>query len=154
MRVMSSCVSCHNAGIVPSDDAVRSFAEENADLFSEVTLARVRESFPGEGEMTALGLADSQRIVEAAERAGQPAGTPDPVSRLVLDYDLGLTFDQMAAELFLDRASLIERLPSLPEDVAAAATSGVLERAVFEARYLEAACALYGAAESSPVGCP
>jgi hypothetical protein len=57
-------------------------------------------------------------------------------------------------ELFLDRASLIERLPSLPEAIATAATSGVLERSVFEARYLEAACALYGAAESSPVGCP
>lgn len=154
MRVMSSCVSCHNAGIIPFTDVVRSFGEGNPDLFSEVTLARVRETFPSEGEMTALGLADNQRIVEAAERAGQPRGTPDPVSRLFLDYDLALTFDQVAAELFLDRASLIERLPSLPEDVAAAATSGVLERAVFEARYLEVVCALYGAAESSPVGCP
>lgn len=153
-RVASSCGSCHNAGIIGFDDAVRSFAEDNADLFSEVTLARVREAFPSEGEMAALREADSQRIVEAAERAGQPQGTPDPVERMFVDYDLSLTFDQLAAELFLDRASLIEQLPSLPEDIAAAATSGVLERSVFEARYLEAACALYGAAESSPVGCP
>src|SRR5436190_23792337 len=103
--------------------------------------------------MGVLQAADAERMVAAAERAGQPRDTPDPLARTVLDYELGLTFDQLAAELFLDRASLIERLPSLPEAIATAATSGVLERSVFEARYLEAACALYGAAESFPVGC-
>jgi hypothetical protein len=104
--------------------------------------------------MEALVIGDSQRISVAAGLAGQPDGTPDPLARTFLDYELALTFDRLAAELFLDRASLIERLPSLPEDIATAATSGVLERSVFEARYLEAACVLYGAAESAPVGCP
>jgi hypothetical protein len=42
----------------------------------------------------------------------------------------------------------------LPEEIATAATSGVLERSLFEEHYLEAACRLHGAAESSPVGCP
>ena len=152
-RVPSSCVNCHS-GIIAFEQQARSFVEDNADLFSGTVLARVRELFPSMEEMTALSEADSQRIIEAAERAGQPEGTPDPVARISIDYDLELTFDQVAAELFLDRAALIERLPSLPENVAAAATSGVLERSVFEALYLEAACALYGAAESSPVGCP
>jgi len=151
--VTSSCLSCHNGGIITFEDTARSFVEDNTDLFSEAVLARVRETFPSQREMQALMDADSQRIVAAAQRAGQPEGAPDPVSRLFLDYDFSLSFDQLAAELFLDRASLIERLPSLPEEVAAAATSGVLERSVFEAHYLQAACALYGAAESSPVGC-
>jgi len=153
-RVTSSCVSCHNGGIITVTDAARSFVEDNTDLFSEAVLARVQETFPSPEQMQRLMDADSQRIVEAAERAGQPQGAPDPVSRLFLDYDLALTFDGLAAELFLDRASLIERLASLPEEVAAAATSGVLERSVFEARYLEAACAIYGTTDSSPVGCP
>lgn len=154
VRVTSSCVSCHNGGIIAFEDSARGFVEENADLFSEDVLARVRETFPSADEMEALRAADSQRSVEAAERAGQPEGAPDPVARTFLEYDLGLTFDRLAAELFLDRASLIERLPSLPEDIATAATSGTLQRSVFEARYLEMACALYGTAESSPVGCP
>jgi hypothetical protein len=152
--VTSSCVSCHNAGLIDFVDEVRSFAEGNADLFSDDVLARVRETFPPKNEMLALMQADSQRMVEAAERAGQPQGAPDPLSRIFLDHEARLTFDQLAAELFLDRASLIERLPSLPESLAAAATADMLERPVFDALYLEAACALYGAAESSPVGCP
>lgn len=154
VRVTSSCVSCHNGGIITFGDTARGFVEDNADLFSDAVIARVRETFPGGDEMEGLRAADSQRGVEAAERAGQPEGAPDPLARTFLDYDLGLTFDRLAAELFLDRASLVEQLPSLPEDIATAATSGVLERSVFEARYLEIACALYGAAESSPLGCP
>jgi hypothetical protein len=154
MRVASSCVSCHNVGVIVFSDEARSFVEDNADLFPEAVIARARETFPTRSEMEALQAADNQRIVAASELAGQPDGTPDPLSRTFLDYELGLTFDRLAAELFLDRASLIERLPSLPEAIATAATSGMLERSVFEARYLEAACALYGGAESSPVGCP
>jgi serine/threonine-protein kinase len=152
--VSSSCVSCHNGGTITFTDGARPFVEDNTDLFSEAVVARVREVFPSAREMQALLDADSQRMVEGAERAGQPKGAPDPVSRVALDYELGLTFDQVAAELFLDRASLIERLPSLPETIAAAATSGTLERSTFEALYLQAACTLYGSAESSPVGCP
>jgi hypothetical protein len=154
VRVASSCASCHNTGIIAFTDVARGFVEDNADLFQDSVVARVQETFPPEGEMEALQAADSQRVVAAAVLAGQPDGSPDPVARTFLDYELGLTFDRLAAELFLDRASLIERLPSLPEDIATAATSGVLERAVFEARYQEAACRLYGGAESSPVGCP
>jgi hypothetical protein len=154
VRVASSCGSCHNGGIITFIDEARSFVDDNEDLFAEAVLARARETFPTQREMDALSAADVQRITAAAELAGQPNGTPDPVSRTFLDYELGLTFDQLAAELFLDRASLIEQLSSLPEEIATAATSGVLERRVFEAHYLEAACALYGAAESSPRGCP
>lgn len=153
-RVTSSCVSCHNAGVIPFVDEARGFVEDNADLFSEAVLTRVREIFPTKEEMLGLAQADSQLMLEAAERAGLPQGTPDPVSRIALDYGTRLTFDRLAAELFLDRGSLVERLPSLPEDIAAAAASDMLERSVFEALYLEAACALYGDAESSPVGCP
>jgi hypothetical protein len=153
-RVASSCASCHNGGTITFVDEARPFVEANADLFTDAVIARVRETFPTDNEMEALRAADSRRMIAAAELAGQPEGTPDPVARTFLDYELGLTFDRLAAELFLDRASLIERLPSLPEDIATAATSGVLERSVFEARYLEAACAIYGSAESSPVGCP
>ena len=154
MRLASSCVSCHNGGVIAFNDEARGFVEGNADLYSEAELARVGEVFPSQEEMEGLRTADSQRMFEAAELAGQPLTTPDPVSRTFLDYELRLTFDRLAAELFLDRATLIERLSSLPEDIATSATSGALERAVFEARYLEAACVLYGAAESSPVGCP
>jgi hypothetical protein len=154
VRVTSSCVSCHNAGTVAFTDETRSFVEDNPDLFPEAVIARVRETFPPSDEMDALRAADSQRMTAAAALAGQPEGTPDPLARAFLDYELALTFDRLAAELFLDRASLIEQLPSLPEDIATAATSGGLERSVFEARYLEAACALYADAESSPVGCP
>jgi hypothetical protein len=154
MRVGSSCASCHNGGIITFVDEARGFVEDNADLFSEAVSARVRETFPESTAMEELQAADSERIVAAFELAGQPDGTPDPIARTFLDYELGLTFDRMAAELFLDRASLIERLPSLPEEIATAATSGVLERALFEERYLEVACRLHGAAESSPVGCP
>jgi hypothetical protein len=154
VRVTSSCVSCHNAGTIVFIDETRGFVEDNADLFPEAVIARVRETFPAPDEMEALRAADNQRMTAAAALAGQPEGTPDPLARAFLDYEFALTFDRLAAELFLDRASLIERLPSLPEDIATAATSGLLERSVFEARYLEAACALYAAAESSPVGCP
>lgn len=153
-RVASSCVSCHNGGTVAFVDEARSFVESNADLFSDGVSARVRETFPTPEGMNLLLEGDSRRMTAAAELAGQPEGSPDPMARAYLDYELGLTFDRLAAELFLDRASLIERLPSLPEEFATAATSGVLERSVFEARYREAACALYGAAEISPLGCP
>jgi hypothetical protein len=154
MHVASSCVSCHNGGIIYFSDEARSFVDDNEDLFPEAVLARARETFPTPGALEALAAADSERITAAAQLAGQSEGTPDPVSRTFIDYDLGLTFDRLAAELFLDRASLIERLSTLPEEIATAATTGVLERSVFEAHYLEAACVLYGAAESSPRGCP
>lgn len=152
--VTSSCVSCHNAGIITLTDQARGFVEANPELFTDAELARIRESFLPESELQALMDGDSDLIQNAAERAGQPRGSPNPVSRVALDYELSLSFDALAAELFLDHASLIEQLPRLPEEIAAAATSGWLERSVFEARYLEAACALYATAESSPVGCP
>jgi hypothetical protein len=153
MQVASSCCSCHNAGTITFTDAVRPFAEDNPDLFSPAELARVRETFPLPSEMQALVDADGGRIMAALERAGQPKGTPDPLSRAVLDYEQGLSFDRLAAELFLDRPSLIQRLASLPEDMAVAAAAGTLERSVFEARYREVACALYATADSHPVGC-
>jgi hypothetical protein len=154
MRLAGSCFSCHNAGIIAFTDAVRPFVEENTDLFTAVELAQVRDTFLFRSQMQALMDVDGQRIGEALERAGLPRGTPDPLSRVSLDYAHALGFDQLAAELFLDRAQLIAQLPSLPEPIAAAATSGSLERATFEALYLQAACAVYAGADSSPVGCP
>lgn len=154
MRVASSCGSCHNAGIITFIDEARDFIEDNTDLYPEAVLARAREAFVSQDEMALLREADSERMAEAAGLAGQPRGTPDPVSRAFLDYEQGLTFERLAAELFLDTSSLIERLPSLPEDIATAATSGALERGVFEARYLEVACAVYSRTEISPRGCP
>lgn len=154
VRPVASCGSCHGNGIITFVDAVRPFVEENSDLFSDTDLSRVLETFPPQYVLQSLISDDSRRITSALERAGQPENSPDPVARVVLAHELALGFDQIAAELFLERSALIAELPRLPEPIAAAATSGRLERAAFDALYLQVACALYGSAESSPVGCP
>lgn len=154
MRLVASCLSCHNLGIVTFVDAVRPFVEDNPDLFSEAELARVLETFPPQSQLQALISSDGGRIVAAQERAGHPRRAGDPVSRVALEHDQALSFGQLAAELFLERAALIAELPRLPEAVAAAATSGRMERAMFEALYQQLACVLYGSADSAPVGCP
>lgn len=151
-RVMASCGSCHNGGLIVFDDAVRSFVEANvAGAFTPDEVQAVRDAYPESGVMSALVEADGQRLQLALERAGLPEGTPDPISRIALEYERVIDRDVVAGELYVrPDASELERLPPA---LAAALSANGLARATFEASYHEALCAVLDG-PIAPVGCP
>jgi hypothetical protein len=150
-RVMASCGSCHNGGIIPFEDAVRSFVEANvAGTFTADEVQAVRDTYPTPGVMPARMDEDSERLRAALVQAGQPADSPDPINRLALEYDLVVDRDVVARELYA-RPDAFE-LDQLPPSLATAVTANGLSRATFEASYREALCALHDG-PIVPVGC-
>lgn len=151
-RVMASCGSCHNGGLIVFDDAVRSFVEANvAGTFTPDEVQAVRDAYPEPGVMSAYVEADGERLQRALEQAGLPGDTPDPISRIALDYERVIDRDVVAGELYV-RPDAAE-LDRLPPALAAAVSANGLARATFEASYLEALCAVQDG-PIVPVGCP
>ena len=153
---IAACHACHESGLLPVADMIRSYADENSSLFDGQTLGDVRLQYPGGEAILELMAADSQVTIEAARQAGITRGGPEPLAYVYTQYELGsLSIDAAAAELGVTPLSLREQLGTLsPEWQGMAEPNGVIDRQIFVNHYAQAVCALHAVARNRPVGCP
>jgi serine/threonine-protein kinase len=152
----ASCHSCHNAGMITFTDTVRQFVVDNRTLFNNDTFEDVMNQYPSQAEFQRAMDADSELHVAAVERAGVPRRTPDPVSRVFLDFQLGNIDATIAAgELQVDREVLLDNLDLLdPQLVNLGEEGGYVDRDIFTANYLDSFCVLHSVDENQPANCP
>jgi len=154
----ASCHSCHNAGMITFTDTVRQFVIDNRVQFDNETFEDVMEQYPSKAEFDRQMDLDSEVHIRAAEAAGVPEGTPDPISRVYLDFQLGDVNTRKAAgelgvteEFLVDNLDLLDpRLANLGED----APNNFVDRNIFAATFLDAVCTLQLTGDNTPVGCP
>jgi serine/threonine-protein kinase len=154
----ASCHSCHNLGMITFTDTVRQFVVENKFLFDNDTYEDVLEQYPEPAEFQRVMDRDSELHVAAVEEAGVPRKTPDPVSRVFLDFQLGnVTAEIAAGELQVTKEELLDNLDLLNpqlQNLGAEGENAYVDRQVFTNNYLDSFCQLHGVDENQPVGCP
>jgi hypothetical protein len=101
--------------------------------------------------MMTLRNEDTQRLQRALVQAGQPEDSPDPVSRVALDYEYAVDLTVMASELYVRPETL--DTARLPPALSAALTVSGLAREALEANYHDALC-VFHTGRIVPVGCP
>ncbi len=151
-RVPVSCAGCHAGGILPVADEVRPLYEPSGGEPAEPH-ARVLRAYPLRGELEAAAELDSEPIRALRRSLGLPPqfGLGPQLS---LQHDRDLFTPVLAAELFVDEATLVRRAKELPRELAVAVLGGgIVSRRSFERVYLEALCAL-GTGRNQPAGCP
>jgi mono/diheme cytochrome c family protein len=153
----ASCNSCHNAGIISFGDKVRQFVIDNKFKFDSDTFQTVMDQFPDATTMQGYVDSDSAVHNNALIRAAIPAGTPDPVSRVYLDFQLAnISTAQVAGELNVTPDELKQNLQLLDPTLQDLGNpqKGYIERPVLQNVFLNTVCALHSVDENVPVGCP
>jgi hypothetical protein len=162
----ASCHSCHNAGMISFTDTVRQFVLDNRTLFDNDTYEAVMNQYPTQQEFQAAMDRDSELHVSRVAQAGVPRGTPDPVSRLFLDFQLGnITAIQAAGELGVTRQELVDNLDILNPELQnlgvackdekdCLTKNAYVSRTIFTANYLDSLCQLHTIDENQPQNCP
>jgi serine/threonine-protein kinase len=153
----ASCHSCHNAGMIPFTDGVRTFVENNKTLFDNDTFEHVERQFPGQTVFQQYIDSDSLLHVNSVAKAGVPAGTPDPVGRVYLDFQfaVNITAKVAAGELQVSEQDLsneISRLDPLLSNLAK--PDGYVDRNVFTDVFLATFCELHSTDTNQPSNCP
>jgi hypothetical protein len=151
----ASCHSCHNAGMITFTDSVRSYVVENRVQYDNETFEDVMEQYPDFATFKSQMDRDSAVHVEATERAGVPPGTPDAVSRVYLDFQLGnIDLNMAAGELSVEPEILLENIDLLDPRLAnLAVEDGYVARSIMDATFLDSVCVLHSVQDNSPVGC-
>ena len=152
----ASCHSCHNIGMITFTDNVRQYVQDNRVLFDNQTFEDVMEQYPSAAEFQTQMDKDSEVHLAATEAAGVPRGTPDPISRTYLDFQLGnITARQAAGELGVKEADLLRNLDLLdPRLAPLGVENGFVDRNIFQDTFLDAVCTLQSVQDNGPVGCP
>ena len=151
----ASCHSCHNAGMITFTDSVRQYVIDNRVQYDNETFEDVMEQYPEPEAFKNQMDRDSAVHIAATERAGVPAGTPDPISRVYLDFQLGdVTLTIAAGELGVEPEVLRENIALLdPRLGNLAKEGGYVDRNIMDATFLDSVCILQSVQENGPVGC-
>jgi hypothetical protein len=151
----ASCNSCHNAGMITFTDTVRQFVEENRTQFDNDTYESVMIQYPDAKTFQDKMDQDSAVHVAALEEAGVPAGVPDAVSRVYLDFQLGdITLDLAAGELAVPADQLKQDLDLLDPRLAnLGEKDGYVSRTIFDDTFLDSVCILHAVNDNAPANC-
>jgi hypothetical protein len=152
----ASCHSCHNIGMITFTDTVRKYVIDNKVQFDNDTFESVMEQYPLPNVFQDAMDRDSEVHLAATERSGVPRETPDSVSRVYLDFQLGNVDRRLAAgELGVTEAVLERNIDLLDPRLGNLAVDGAyVDRNIMKATFLDAICTLQGVQENTPVGCP
>jgi mono/diheme cytochrome c family protein len=138
-----SCMSCHVRGLLPKDDQVRAHVLKNAEAFEPRDREAVAALYAPPERTRRLMQDDMERFARALEKAGVPAGDPEPVLAVTLRYEGVLDLRGAAAEVGLRPdhfAARLRRAPDLARPLGALlARGGTVQRQVFEETYPELA---------------
>lgn len=156
LSVGVSCTACHNGGLVPFQDQVREYVGQRLDTrFDAETVQRVEEIYPPRRELNRIVEQDSLRFLEALEATGIPRNSPDSVSRVYLQNELGdVRRAEVAAELFVAPETLSEKVDVLPAILRVATDTRTLDRNQFARVYRQAMCVLQTGEAIGIAGCP
>ncbi len=150
-----SCLSCHVRGLLPKDDQVRAHVARNAEAFPPRDREAVLALYAPPERLRRLMKEDMERFARALEKAGVPAGEPEPVQAVTLRYEGVLDLRTAAAEAGLrpdDFAALLRNAPDLARTLGALlARGGTVQRQVFEETYPELARLFRLGADAAPV---
>ncbi|MEY2933875.1 MAG: hypothetical protein RL033_4624, partial [Pseudomonadota bacterium] len=155
VRAGASCFSCHNAGVI-------SFTDQLRDIWSpavatpDADLQLVLDAYPPASELAQAVEADNDGYKAALERTGVRRSMPDSVSRLYLDFHVGVVDQARAAEeLLTTRETLGIEMLRLPGGLfPLGGETRLLSREVFLHDYRAGVCVLNESALNKPVGCP
>jgi hypothetical protein len=152
----ASCHSCHNAGMITFTDTVRQFVLENKTIFDNKTYEAVMNQYPTPQVFQKAMDDDSELHVRSVEKSGIPRGTPDAVSRMYLDFQLGNVTAKIAAgELQVTEAELIDNIQDLDPKLAnLGVKDGYVDRGIFTAAFVDSLCQLHSVDENLPANCP
>jgi WD40 repeat protein/mono/diheme cytochrome c family protein len=138
-----SCLSCHVRGLLPKDDQVRASVQKNASAFAPRDRDAILALYAPPERLRRLMKEDMERFARALEKAGVPAGDPEPVLAVTLRYEGVLDLRAAAAEAGLrpdDFAARLRNAPDLARPLGALlARGGTVQRQVFEETYPELA---------------
>jgi WD40 repeat protein/mono/diheme cytochrome c family protein len=138
-----SCLSCHVRGLLPKDDQVRAHVLKNARAFAPRDREAILALYAPPERLRRLMKEDMERFGHALEKAGVPAGEPEPVLAVTLRYEGVLDLRTAAAEAGLkpdDFAGRLRNAPDLARPLGALlARGGTVQRQVFEETYPELA---------------
>jgi len=152
----ASCHSCHNAGMITFTDTVRQFVVENKTIFDNKTYEAVLAQYPTPQVFQAAMDSDSELHVRSVEKAGIKRGTPDAVSRMYLDFQLGdVTATIAAGELQVEKDVLLANIEKLdPKLSNLGVDGGHVDRGIFTAAFVDSLCVLHSIDENQPANCP
>jgi len=151
----ASCHSCHNAGMISFTDTVRQFVQDNKVRFDRETFESVMAQYPDFATFQRQMDKDSAVHISATEEAGVPPNTPDPISRVYLDFQLGnVDIATAAGELGVEPDVLLENLDLLDARLAPlSARDGYVDRNIMDATFLDSVCRLQAVQRNRPAGC-
>jgi mono/diheme cytochrome c family protein len=151
----ASCHSCHNAGMITFTDTVRQYVEENKRDFDNDTYEAVMAQYVDARTFQDAMDRDSAMHVQALERAGVPAETPDAVSRTYLDFQLGnIDINLAAGELGVPADELIDNVDNLdPRLGNLEVEGGYVDRNILDATFVDSICILQAVQENQPLNC-
>jgi mono/diheme cytochrome c family protein len=136
-----SCLSCHVRGLLPKDDQVRAHVLNNASAFAARDREAILALYAPPERLRRLMKEDMERFARALEKAGVPAGEPEPVLAVTLRYEGVLDLRTAAAEAGLkpdDFAGRLRNAADLARPLGALlARGGTVQRQVFEETYPE-----------------
>jgi serine/threonine-protein kinase len=151
----ASCHSCHQAGLITFTDTVRDYVIQNSADFDNDTFESVMEQYPEPLVFQNRMDQDSAMHVRAVEATGIPPKTPDAITRVYLDFQLGdITARYAAAELNVTEEYFLRNINLLDPRLAPLARGTAVSRDVFDATYFDAICVLQGVSENAPANCP
>jgi serine/threonine-protein kinase len=151
-----SCHSCHNAGLITFTDTVRQYVIDNSRLFDNETFEDVMNQYPDPKVFEAQMDLDSEMHIRSVERSGLPEGTPDPISRTFLDFQLGnLSLAKAAGELSVTPEDLVRNIRGLdPKLAKLTEANGFIDRNTMTGTYIDSLCELQSVSENQPANCP
>jgi mono/diheme cytochrome c family protein len=150
----TSCMGCHNLGLIAFEDQVRDFTLENAVALrlDNDEVEAIEEVYPTAQQFAAIVADDTEQFYQRAlESADLPTSGPDPVSRVFQRFDLDLELNDIAGDLGLTPEQLGRDIRELDEAVQVVdAPGGSIDRDDFTQFYVNSLCILSIALENSP----
>jgi hypothetical protein len=146
----ASCHRCHNGGLIPFVDAVRSYVESNLTEYDAETVFQVFEQYIPQDDWSPILLSDSEVHLSAVERAGVTRGLPDPISSVFLQFKLE---DMLPEDVAGELGVTLEELLRNENEFQFVFAGGRTRRAAFTGRYVESLCFLQAFSQNRPALC-
>jgi hypothetical protein len=153
---LADCHACHEAGLVPVLDQIRTVTEENPNYFDRETYDEVMRTFVAPAEFDQVLQEDTQLHLHAASQAGVRSDGPEPISLVHYQFERDvLSARRVAAELAATPEALNAVLPQLDARLGVLATAdGRIDRSMLTNVYVGALCALHKDSRNRPAHCP
>jgi len=148
-QVALSCLNCHGpTGIIPVEDEVRSFVQNNADDFAPALVASVELLYPPQAELEGFLEGDADRYARARASAGLASEGADPLASALFVFDQDVGLERQAGDLWVSQSAIVDNLDNLPPSFSAP----FADRDDYASAYAEAICVVTDT-DNRPVDC-